>query len=235
MGFAMSASVDRDAGRGPDPIRIVLRPIGSPLPLGFFAFGVGTTLFSALELGWIGVAQTRPLAMILLAFVVPLQFVAAILAYFTRDAAAATAIGLFGMTWAAVSVVTLTSPQVGATSTALGLFMMAVSVLMVLLGVSSIAGKPVFAIVLALATARFFVTGLYQWTGRHGLETTSGRLGIPLCLAAVYLGLALLLEDAQRHTVLPLGRRGPARVAVESHLGDQVRSIEREAGVRRQL
>ena len=128
-----------------------------------------------------GLAQTRPLAMILLAFVVPLQFVAAILAYFTRDAAAATAIGLFGMTWAAVSLATLTSPEIGATSTALGLFMMAIAVLMVLLGVSSIAGKPVFAVVLALATARFFVTGLYQWTGRHGLETASEWLGIPLC------------------------------------------------------
>ena len=47
--------------------------------------------------------------------------------------------------------------------------------------------------------------------------------------------MALLLEDAKRRTVLPLFRRGAARMAVESHLGDQVQSIEREAGIRQQL
>ena len=33
--------------------RIVLRPIGNPLPLGFLALAVATLSFSALQLGWL--------------------------------------------------------------------------------------------------------------------------------------------------------------------------------------
>jgi uncharacterized protein len=56
-----------------------------------------------------------------------------------------------------------------------------------------------------------------------------------LSAVAFYLALALMIEDAQHRTVLPLLRRGEARTAVESHLRDQVAAIEREAGVRGQL
>lgn len=34
-----------------DMTRIVLRPLASSLPLGFFAFGTGTVLLTAAELG----------------------------------------------------------------------------------------------------------------------------------------------------------------------------------------
>ena len=33
--------------------RIVLRPIGNPLPLGFLALAAGTLLVSGLQLGWL--------------------------------------------------------------------------------------------------------------------------------------------------------------------------------------
>jgi uncharacterized protein len=66
-------------------------------------------------------------------------------------------------------------------------------------------------------------------------EHISGWLGLPMSAAAFYLALALMIEDTQLQTVLPLGRRGAARSAIESHLRDQVGAIEREAGVRQQL
>src|SRR5689334_18269291 len=94
-------AVDGDRG-APDPaVRIFLRPMASPLPLGFFAFAVGTTMFTALELGWVPVDQAPVLATIIAAFVVPLEIIPAVLAYWARDVGGATAVGIFGMAWAA--------------------------------------------------------------------------------------------------------------------------------------
>jgi uncharacterized protein len=39
--------------------RIVLRPVGNPLPRGFLALAGGTLLVSGLQLGWLNKPQTR--------------------------------------------------------------------------------------------------------------------------------------------------------------------------------
>jgi len=77
--------------------------------------------------------------------------------------------------------------------------------------------------------------GVYQIHGGAAWEHGSGWMGLPLTAAAFYLAFALMVEDSQRRTVLPLMRRGHARTALESHLGDQVAAVEREAVVRGQL
>jgi len=70
--------IRHDGQRGASPhepdaeFRVVLRPIASSLPLGFFAFTVGTVLLTALELRWVPIADTPRLAVLVLAFVVPL-------------------------------------------------------------------------------------------------------------------------------------------------------------------
>jgi succinate-acetate transporter protein len=51
--------------------RIVLRPIGNPLPLGFLALAAATVLVSGLQLGWLATDQGRDVALILIAFVFP--------------------------------------------------------------------------------------------------------------------------------------------------------------------
>jgi hypothetical protein len=38
--------------------RIVLRPVGNPLPLGFLALAVATLGFRALQLGWVPPSRT---------------------------------------------------------------------------------------------------------------------------------------------------------------------------------
>jgi uncharacterized protein len=59
-------------------------------------------------------------------------------------------------------------------------------------------------------------------------------IGMFLCIA-MYGGIAFLLEDALGRTVLPLGRQGRSREAVEGSLSDQLRRLEDEAGVRHTL
>jgi uncharacterized protein len=222
-----------DGRRIDPPVTIVLRPLASPLPIGFFAFAIGSFLFSALELGWIAHTQAPELATIMLVFVAPIELLASILAFWARDNGGATALGLFGMTWGTVGAILLTSPT--ARSSMLGLFLICMGAVILAFAVTSAFGKPVLSIVGLLSCARFIVTGVYQIHGGFRWEHISGWIGLPMSAAAFYLALALMIEDTQRQTVLPLGRRGAARSALESHLRDQVEAIEREAGVRRQL
>lgn len=71
--------------------------------------------------------------------------------------------------------------------------------------------------------------------GGDGLEQAAAIVGLALGASAVYAGLALLLEDARRDTLLPVFRSGRARAAVEGGLGAQLTKVENEAGVREQL
>jgi succinate-acetate transporter protein len=234
----MAATRDGSIGapanhREEPPVRVMLRPVGSPLPLGFFAFGIGSFTFTTLELGWIATTQIHSLALILLGFVVPLQLIACIVAYWARDAGVATALGLFGMTWAAVGLVSLNVPA--PTSPALGILLLCLAAVMITMGVITAFGKPVFSAVMVLAFGRFLSTGIYELGQGKAWEHASGWLGIPLSICSLYLATALLMEDVQHRTVLPLFRRGIARLSVESELGDQVAAIEHEAGVRDQL
>ena len=52
---------------------------------------------------------------------------------------------------------------------------------------------------------------------------------------AIYTAWALLLEDVRGHTVLPVGRTGPAREAIEGSLAAQLAGYEHLAGIRRTL
>ncbi|MEU7876727.1 hypothetical protein [Microbispora bryophytorum] len=50
------------AGEQAGLARFVLRPMGSPLPLGFLGLALATTAFAAVELGWVPGAQARVVA-----------------------------------------------------------------------------------------------------------------------------------------------------------------------------
>jgi len=217
-----------------DRARIVLRPLGNPLPLGFLALAGATLLVSGLQLAWIEPSDGQDVALILIAFVFPLQLVASIFGYLARDVVAGTGMGLLAGTWLAVGLVTLTAAP-GSTSDALGLFLLLAGAAMLVPAAASTTGKLAPAAVLATTAARFATTGLYQLTAREGWEDVAGIVGLVLCGLALYVALAMALEDARRATILPLGRRGAGREAVRVRLEEQLERIEREAGVREQL
>jgi succinate-acetate transporter protein len=83
--------------------------------------------------------------------------------------------------------------------------------------------KLVAVAVLGTTSLRFACTGMYQLTASHTWEDIAGVVGLVLCAVAIYAAIAIALEDARRATVLPTGRRGPARDVLD------------EAGVRAQL
>lgn len=214
--------------------RIVLRPIGNPLPLGFLALAAGTLLVTALQLEWLQPTDGSQVALILVAFVFPLQLLACVFGYLARDVVAGTGMGLLSGTWLSIGLVKLTS-EPGATSDALGLFLLLAATAMLVPAAASSAGKRVPAAVLTTTALRFATTGLHELTASDSWKTIAAIVGLALCALAVYAALAMALEDARRRTVLPLGRRGAGEESLRGGLDAQLVRIEREAGVREQL
>jgi uncharacterized protein len=187
--------------------RIVLRPLGNPLPLGFLALAAATLLVSGLQLGWLEPAQGTDVALVLLAFVFPLQLVTSIFGYLARDVVAGTGMGVLAGTWLSVGLVTLTSPA-GSTSDALGLFLLIAAVAMLIPAAAATSGKLVAVAVLSTTAMRFACTGIYELTASGTWEDVAGVVGLLLFVVAVYAALAMALEDAWRRRILPTGRRG---------------------------
>jgi succinate-acetate transporter protein len=202
--------------------RVILRPIGNPLPLGFLALAGATLLVSGLQLGWLEPSQGKDVALVLVAFVFPLQLVTSVFGYLGRDVVAGTGMGVLSGTWLSVGLVMLTSPA-GSTSDALGLFLLLAGLAMLVPAIAAASGKLVAVAVLGTTALRFACTGMYELTASKTWEDVAGVVGLVLCGVAVYAALAIALEEARRATVLPTGRRGAGL------------DVAHEPGVRSQL
>ncbi len=214
--------------------RVVLRPIATPLPLGFLALALATVAFSAVQLGWVPPDQGRIAALAALAATLPLQFLSSVIGFLARDPVAATGMGVLAGTWAVVGLAAYTSPP-GTASEGLGVVLVTAGLAVLMPALAAASSKLLPAAVMGLAAARFFVTGMYELTASTTWKTTAGWVGIVLAAVALYAALALELEGAQEKTVLPVGRRGAGRSAMDGDGSLDGGRIEREAGVRPQL
>src|SRR5436305_15203185 len=109
------ASQRDSAPQHTEQVRIMLRPIGSGLPLGFYSFGIGMLLLGCSALGWIPVSEQKDVGMMLMSFVFPLELVATVFAFLARDTLGATTLGLFTTSWLALGWADVSSPP-GSTS-----------------------------------------------------------------------------------------------------------------------
>jgi succinate-acetate transporter protein len=202
--------------------RIVLRPIGSPLPLGFFTVAIDSVLVSALQWGLLPAVDRRAVALIVFpAFVV--QVIVGIFAFYGRDSSAATLVD---------ALVFYANPP-GAAD-ALGIFFIVFAVFAAFMLASALP-KRALAAVLVVAVPRFLVAGIAELTGSQGVSQAGAVLGFLLAAVAMYTAFALLMEDSRGREVLPIGRMAMARQATHGSLAIQLRDIERQAGVRRTL
>jgi succinate-acetate transporter protein len=215
-------------------VRIVLRPIASPLPLAFAAFGIGSCVFALEQLGVLGVRDAASVTMLLLVFLAPLQLLAALYAFSARETLAGTGLALLAVSWPAIYVVSRDLP-LGGTSPVLGSFYLTLGGFLLVLAAPGLVGKPLIGSLIIVAACRFLVSGLYELLDKTPLERASGVLGLVITGIGAYGALALGLEDVQHRTILPVGRRGEARLAFEGDLAAQMVPLEHEAGVRRQL
>ena len=79
------------------------------------------------------------------------------------------------------------------------------------------------------------LSGLAAASGNANVSRAAGALGFVLAAVAMYTAFALLIEDVRGHTVLPVGRSGSAREAIEGNIASQLRGYEHMAGIRRTL
>ena len=148
--------------------RIVLRPIGSPLPAGFFTVAIDNAVVSALQWGIIPASGARAVALIVFpAFVV--QAVVGVFALLGRDSAAGTLMLSFATTWLADALIYGLHPP-GAAQ-ALGIFSIVFAVFVAIMLASALA-KRALAAVLAAAAPRFLV----RPSGRRPTETARRRV-----------------------------------------------------------
>ena len=223
----------RDGPR--DPALIWLRPIATPLSLGLLAQAVMSFVLSGYELAWVDqTAQAHAVALIALVVVVPLQAGASVFGFLARDPAAATGLGILAGTWAAFGAVKLLSAP-GARSATLGLLLCAAGVALVVPAAASFTGKIAAGLVLLIAAARFAVSGAYELGGSATVQHAAGIVGLVLSAVALYAALAFELEGVTGRTVLPIGRHGHGALAMQGDLGEQMRQLPHEPGVRRPL
>jgi succinate-acetate transporter protein len=201
--------------------------------MGFLALALSTSVFGALQLGWIPPTQGHVAGLTAAVLTAPLQLLASVFGYLARDPVTATGMAILGGTWALLGLATLLSPP-GTTSSGLGVLLLGAAAAMLipaLVGTSKLAA----AGVMALTAVRFGVTGWYELTGSTAGKTTAGAVGIALAVIAFYAALALELEGAKRHTILPTGRSG---LAAKAERGEKIfdsAELAREPGVRPRL
>lgn len=212
------------------PARVFLRPLGTPLPLGFVGLVVATSVLSSFNLGWIPVSEQHQVALVLMAFAFPLQLISTVLLFLARDAAAGAAIGVQSVTWLSLGLL-LETGRPGALSATAGILLFAAAAALLPSALTSCTSKLVPGLVMVAVALRYVLTGLYEKLGTVGWEHAAGWEGIVVAGMAIYAALASDLEGSFRRTVLPMGRREP----LEQRLSHQFPGIEREPGVRQQL
>lgn len=215
------------------PATVTLRPIGSPIALGFLALATATVVASGLELGWVDVSESAKVGILVLVFAAPLQLLMSVLGFLGRDASVGAAMGILSATWASIGVIKITSAP-GSTSDALGLVLLVAGTSLLIVAIAAATGKLVPALVLAVAGVRFILTGVAQLSG-GALEETAGIVGLVVAALALYAALAASLEDVKRRDVLPMLRSGAGQKAVSGDPASQVEHVHHEPGVRTQL
>jgi succinate-acetate transporter protein len=215
-------------------VRITVRPYGSVVPLGFFAFGIGMFLYAAFDAPWVPAAQGKDVGLMLATFVAPLEGVATVIAFLARDTMSGVALGLFTGSWLMTGLATMQAKP-STLSPAEGYFLIAFSIAVGLLSFVAWLGQPLIATLLTVSVVRGVLSAVYQLGGGAGWNHTAGWLALAIFCVAMYGGLAFLLEDAKGRAILPLGRRGSSREAIEEGLDVQLAGLADEAGVRKHL
>ncbi len=102
--------MDEPSAQSAAATRILLRPLATPLPLGFLGLFFATMSVAGLQLGWVPVAQGKYLALAILVFTVPVQLIACVYGFLVRDLVAGTGMGLLAGSWGMVALALLFSP-----------------------------------------------------------------------------------------------------------------------------
>ncbi len=212
-------------------VHVVLRPVASPLALGFYGVAGSSLTLSGLELGWIPHGEQLEAGLIVVLFTALPQFVGALIAFFARDALAATTMGVLAAAWGVDGMV-LAVAAPSSTNRALGTVLLIAGLAALVSAGQAANVKLVQAAVVGATGSRFVLTAIYQLDGGAGIRTASGVAGLVVTAMAIYAAAALGLEEAKHRAVLPTGRHDEGAKAMTRDLAGQTEGLAREPGVR---
>jgi succinate-acetate transporter protein len=218
----------------PSEVRVVLRPLASPFALGFLALAGAAIMTAGLHLGWVDGHDRLQVGILVLIFTPVPQLIASVFGFLCRDPVAGTGMAILAATWGVQGASYVMTPP-GSTSHVLGTLLIFSAVAVALIALEAASGKLAPAAVLSFASLSFLLTGIYELAGGAGIRHAAGAVEIALTAIALYAASSMALEDLQRRTVLPTGRRGAGRLAMTEGLEGQLRHVANEAGVRSQL
>ncbi len=214
-------------------VRIVLRPLGSAMPIGLLGYGAGVLLPALLGLHWIPAAQSGFIGLMLLVFSVPLLWGASVLSLLGRDALEGTTMAAYGGVWMVLGLFLLRH-HLSERFVAMGVFACLAAGTTLTLGVLAWHSKRLMAVILWISFLRFALMGA-SLCGAQGVGQAGNWVALPLAALAFYGAVAFLVEDMTGKPLLPVFRQSTSKLAVEGGLVDQLRQIYREAGVRKRL
>jgi len=212
-------------------VRVVLRPIGSPLTVGLSGLGIASLVESGFALGWVAAGEAREVGAILIAVPFVLQLLACIFSYLARDGAAGAAVGVLSTTWLALGTVHLIADS-RARSGALGLLLVASGCALAVSASSVLRANRLAGAVFMLAALRFALAGVYELGAGGPWNDVAAIVGLAISGAVAYAVLAFELEGQQRRPVLPTFRHGRGRVQDGAAPGGEFDALVREPGVR---
>ena len=213
------------------PAVVALRPIASGLPFGFFGLVAAASMIGAQAYGFLPASAGRAIGLLLLTTVV-LQLIGGISCIMARDVISASIMLVFSGVWLGTALIYIVMPPHALL--VLGIWYLGLAPVIGCL-ISSATAKLALSMVTMSGLPTFVVTAVWLVGGAHpgALAYATGVLTWVLAGFALYAGLALLLEDARRRTVLPTMRRGPMKEAFYGDFASQLNGVEHEAGVRR--
>jgi succinate-acetate transporter protein len=211
-----------------------LRAYATALPLGLMSFAVGMLLLAGMGLGWFPTSQTSAVAVLMAAFVTPLQFLSATFALLSRDSGAAALMGLFSTSWLALALAMLISRPLQR-SPVVGVYLLGFAIVVLVPAVTLFSAKLLLGLLATLSAVRAVLQGVWELGGSQLWHRADGATALVVAALGVYLGAAFLLEDLRAGTPLPIGRLGAAQSAVRPGGIPQPRRLAEEPGVREQL
>jgi succinate-acetate transporter protein len=184
---------------------------GNPTPLGLAAFGVTTLFLSLVNANLISGNDTPAVLAVALFMGGLAQFAAGMWEFSTGNTFGAVVFSSYGAFW--LTFFFLVQYQVGPIAklgavyadSAVGAYLWCWAVFTFLMLICTFAGPRAVTGVFVLLLATFILLGIGNSGGTSNIIHAGGYVGLATAAGALYVAVAIIMEDVYGRTVLPIG------------------------------